>query len=284
MIRTSLLLTATALLSGCFLFPEKPIPSITLRVAVNDIYCTDTACECVHDVAARTYTETQEKLASEHDITLQIDYFIDSYQLEDAIHSGEYDAVICKPWSALRLNKEAGTDFQRIADVLDPNNNFWLTGMVIVPEDSPIQSLDELSGKHIVLGETDAYEKSYAAFNLFANHAIAPGKIDMHASCGENIGELLDGNADAAVVSDYALSADCAADFADPDDFRVLAHTDMIPLTSVMLDMNKFDDAAERRIKKAFLSINGTNAPASMISEGFSDPWPWHPRELDEMR
>ncbi|MBN2686522.1 MAG: PhnD/SsuA/transferrin family substrate-binding protein [Pontiellaceae bacterium] len=251
---------------------------------MNDIYCTDTACECVHDVAARTYEETQEKLASEHDITLQIDYFMDSYQLEDAILSGDYDVVICKPWLALRLNKQAGTDFQRIADVLDPNNNFWLTGMVIVPKDSPIQSLDELSGKHIVLGETDAYEKSYAAYNLLANHAIAPGKIDVHASCGENIGELLDGNADAAVISDYALSADCAADFADLDDFRVLAHTEMIPLTSVMLDINKFDDDAERRIKKAFLSINETNAPASLLSQGFSDPWPWHPRELDAMR
>ncbi len=284
MIRTSLLLTATALLSGCFLFPKNPDTSITLKVAVNDIYCTDTACECVHDVAARTYAETQELLAAQQDITLQIDYFMDSYQLEDAIRSGEYDVVICKPWSALRLNKEAGTDFQRIADVLDPDNNSWLTGIVIVPTDSPIQSIDELSGKHIYLGETDAYEKSYAAFNLLANHAIAPGKIDMHASCGENIGELLDGNADAAVVSDYALSADCAADFADPEDFRILAHTDMIPLTSVMLDMNKFGGKDARRIKKAFLSISGTNAPASMISQGFSDPWPWNPRELDEMR
>ncbi|MBN2704635.1 MAG: PhnD/SsuA/transferrin family substrate-binding protein [Pontiellaceae bacterium] len=280
MIRTLLLLTATTLLSGCFLFSRKTDTSIVLKMAVNDIYCADTACECVHEVAARTYAETQEIMASEHDITLQIDYFTDSYQLEAAVLSGKYDAVICKPWSVLRLNKEAGTDFQRIADLLDPNNNFWLTGIVIVPKGSPIQSLDELSGKHILLGKPDEYEKSYAAYNLFANHAIALGKIDMNESCRENIRELLDGNADAAVVSDYALSADFATDFADYDDFRILAHTDMIPLTSVMIDMNKFKDADERRIKSAFLSINGTNAPASLISEGFSDPWSWKPREL----
>lgn len=273
MIRTLLLLTVATLLSGCFLFSGKTDTSIVLKMAVSDIYCADTACEYVHEVAARTYAETQKILASEHDITLRIDYFTDPNQLEKAILSGKYNAVICKPWSALRLNKEAGTDFQRIADLLDPNNNFWLTGIVIVPKDSPIQSLDELSGKHILLGEPDAYETSYAAYNLFANHAIAPGKIDMNDSCRENIRELLDGNADAAVVSDYALSADY-------DDFRILAHTDMIPLTSVLLDMNKFEDADERRIKNAFLSINGTNAPASLISQGFSDPWPWNPREL----
>lgn len=276
MIRNILLLTAATLLSGCFLFSGKTDTSIVLKVAVNDIYCADTACEYVHEVATRTYAETQKILASEHDITLRIDYFTDSNQLEEAILSGKYNAVICKPWSALRLNKEAGTDFQRIADLLDPNNNFWLTGIVIVPKDSPIQSLDELSGKHILLGKPDAYETSYAAYNLFANHAIAPDKIDMKDSCGENIRELLDGNADAAVVSDYVLSAG----FADYDDFRILAHTDMIPLTSVMLDMNKFNDADERRIKSAFLSINGTNAPGSLISQGFSDPWSWNPREL----
>ena len=241
--RFALTIVSIALLCGCT--EPKPQDRLTLKVAVNDIYCTDSACECVHYVAARTYTETLEKLSGEYGIYLQLDYFIEPYQLEDTIKSGEYDGVICKPWLALRLQKEAGADFRQIVDLLDPGNNRWLSGIVIVTADSPIMSLKELNGKHVCLGEPDAYEKHQAAKRLFASEKVLPGKIDMYASCIENIGALMDREADAAVVSDYALSADCAVDFAHPDDFRILAHTEKIPLTALMLDMNKHTSLEE---------------------------------------
>jgi ABC-type phosphate/phosphonate transport system substrate-binding protein len=278
--RTALTIASMALLMGC----ATPDPEIrlALKVAVNDIYCTDTACSCVHDVAARRYKQTLEELADQYAIDLQFDYFIEPYQLEDAIRSGMYDGALCKPWLVMRLQQETGSDFRRIVDVLDPNNNRWLTGIVIVTTNSPIMSLRELDGKHVYLGESDAYEKHQAARRIFAKEAIVPGRIDTNASCGENIGVLLDGKADAAVVSDYALSADCAVDFANADDFRILAHTEMIPLTSVMLDMNKVSAADAQRLKKALLDLSGEDAPESLLGDGFVDPWLWNPPELEE--
>jgi ABC-type phosphate/phosphonate transport system substrate-binding protein len=273
-------IASIALLCGCA--APKPEDRLTLKVAVNDIYCTDTACSCVHYVAGRTYPETLEKLSEQHGIDLQFDYFIEPYELEEAIETGVYDGVLCKPWLALRLQQDIGADFRRIVDVLDPDNNRWLTGMVIVTADSPITSLKELNGKHIYLGEPDAYEKHQAAARLFAREGIVPGKIDTHASCGENIGALLDGKADAAVVSDYALAADCAVDFANADDFRILACTEKIPLTSLMLDTNKVDAGAARRLKKALLALSGNDAPESLLSAGFVEPSQWNPPELEE--
>jgi len=224
-----LLLVGVAFLSSCSR-PPAPGPQ-PLKIAVNDIYCMDTACACVHDVAARTYPQTLEKLNLEHGIKLELVYFTETYQLEDAIASGECDGALCKPWYALRHQQEAGADFRRIVDVLDPNNNQWLAGILIVPVDSPIQTPEELNGKHLYIGEVDAYEKHHAVKRLLEQKGIKPAKIDTNASCGENVGVLLDGEADAAVVSDYALSADCAVDFAAPEDFRILAHTEQIPLT-----------------------------------------------------
>ena len=274
----NLVITAgLTLLFGCA--SNKPLE---LRLAVNDIYCMDTACSCVHDVAARTYPQALKKLKSEYGLDLQLVYFTETYQLEDAIASGEYDGALCKPWHAFRHEKEAGADFRRIVDVLDPNNNRWLTGTLIVPVNSPIQTLEELNGKHLYIGQADAYEKHHAAKRLLEQKGIKPAKIDTHASCGENIGVLLDGEADAAVVSDYALSADCAADFAKPEDFRILAQTEKIPLTSLMLDMNKVAEADARRLTAALLALSGSNAPETLLGNGFVEPSPWNPPELEK--
>lgn len=212
---------------------------------------------------------------------MQLDYFAEPYELEDAILSGAYDGVLSKPWTALRLQKAAGASYERIADVLDPNNNRWLTGIVIVPSNSPIQSLEELNGKNLFLGQDDAYEKHQAAKRLLDEKGIKPASIGTNASCSENIGVLLDEEADAAVISDYALSADCAVDFANPDDFRILARTEQIPLTSLLLDMNKVTPADAARLQQALFSISGNNAAESLLSKGFVMPAPWNPPELE---
>lgn len=278
------LIISASLVLLCSCASNKPEEATTvLKIAVNDIYCTDTACACIHGVAARTYPETLEKLKTEYGIELELVYFSETYQLEDAIAAGEYAGVLAKPWLALRHQKEAGADFQRIVDLLDPRNNRWLAGIVIVPVDSPIQSLEELKGKHLYIGQADAYEKHYAAKRLLEKKGIQPARIDANASCGENIGVLLDGEADAAVVSDYALSADCAADFARPEDFRILAQTEQIPLTSLLLDMNRVSAADAMRLKEALLALSGKNAPETLLGNGFVEPAPWNPPELKEV-
>jgi len=268
-----------ALLCGC-VQPPAPVP-IELKIAVNDIYCMDTACSCVHDVAARTYPQTLEQLRAEYGIVLHLVYFTETYQLEDAIASGDYDGALCKPWYALRHEKEAGANFRRIVDVLDPNNNRWLTGIFVVPIGSPIQTLKDLDGKHLYIGQTDAYEKHQAAKRLLEQRGIVPAKIGTNASCSENIGVLLDEKADAAVLSDYSLLADCAVDFARPEDFRILEHTERIPLTSLILDMNKVGKADADRLQKALLALSGKGAPETLLGNGFVEPAPWNPPELE---
>ena len=280
--RKGLILCSMLMLFGCATKQADNGP-VVLRIAVNDIYCLDTACYCVHGVAYRTYPETLEQLEAACGIRLEPVYYPETYQLEDAIASGEYDGALCKPWFAFRHAKAAGADFRRIADILDPNQNRWLSGIVIVPVDSPIQALEELNGKHLFIGQKDAYEKHYAALRLLEQKGIRPARIDHHASCSENIGVLQDGEADAAVISDYALSADCAVDFARPEEFRILAHTEQIPLTSLILDMNRVSEADAGRLKEALLAVSGEQVPETLLGTGFVEPAPWNPPELEEV-
>lgn len=275
-----LLMLAVVALGGCR-SPQEPAELLTLRLAVNDIYCMDTACACVHHVAARTYGETQELLKATYGIDLQLDYFIEPYDLEKAILSGEYDGAICKPWTALVMGKKAGIDFDRIVDTLDPSNGQWLTGIVVVPVDSPIQTMADLQGKSIVIGDPDGYEKHYAAKRLFKQKELGFQRVETTASCIENLGKLMDGEIDAAVVSDYALTADCAVDFASPEDFRILGRTERIPLTSVLIDSGKVAVTDRVRLQAALLRITAEGAPESMLGKGFVEPSEWNLVELE---
>jgi ABC-type phosphate/phosphonate transport system substrate-binding protein len=253
-----------------------------VKLALNDIYCKDTACACVHYIAARTYGETQKLLKEQYNIDLQIDYFMETYELEDALLSGKYDGVICKPWLALKLEKKSDIEYERIADILDPSNNQWLTGIVIVSTNSPARSLKDLAGKKIVIGDADSYEKHYATKRLFANAHVVFGKVLETASCIENIGKLMDGEVDAAVISDYSLVADCAVDFAKPADFRIIARTERIPLTSVLINDDKLTDDEQDRLQAALLAITKKGVPKSFLSRGFVKPAKWEPPELED--
>ena len=85
---------------------------------------------------------------------------------------------------------------------------------------------------------------------------------------------------DAAVISSYALTASCAVDFAKPEDFRTLATTEEMPLTSVLVDLEKVTPAAATRLQRALLALSGDRTPADLTGKGFVDPVPWQPAQV----
>jgi ABC-type phosphate/phosphonate transport system substrate-binding protein len=168
-------------------------------------------------------------------------------------------------------------DYKRIADIQDPDNNLYLWGMLIVPKASSVKSLADITGKRLAMGKDDGYEKYYAAFELLHKNKIRPAKIMHRESCLENIGLMLDGKADAAIVSHYVLVADCAVDMVKPDDFRQIAVTVKIPLTSVVLDFNKVSAVNAVRLRQALLEISKHEIP-DFLGSGFVLPQAWTPQ------
>ncbi|MCK9303897.1 MAG: PhnD/SsuA/transferrin family substrate-binding protein [Bacteroidales bacterium] len=259
---------------------------LVVKLAVNEAYCKLTACSCIHDLASRDYAELQELLKSKYNIDLQITYFIEEYDLADTVLSGQYDGFISKPWliynQVYNQSEERDKNLKRIADLLDINNNQWLTGIFIVKKDSPLNSMSEINGKVFVAGQQDSYEKYHSPLTLLAKDNIVPSEIINKSSCLENLNILMDGDADVAVISDYTLTASCAVDVANPEDFSIIGETEQTPLCSVILDMSKVNESEALRLQKALLELSGDNAPAGLISKGFVHPAKWTPLRFSE--
>jgi ABC-type phosphate/phosphonate transport system substrate-binding protein len=257
--------------------PATDSKPLVLTIGVNDIYCRKTACDCIGEIATRSYDGVLAALAKQHGITLELTYFMEVMDLDKAILARRFDGVLCKPWTALRHAKQSGANFTRVADVLDPDNHATMTGWIVVPATSPIQMLADLNGKRLVFGQPDSYEKHAAPLLLLAAAGVKPISGQYFSSCGENLDALMNGTVDAAVISSYALSASCAVDFAKPEDFRTIAKTAEMPLTSLLVDLKKVSPATTTRLQQALLTISGNHTPKDLCGKGFVAPLPWQP-------
>jgi ABC-type phosphate/phosphonate transport system substrate-binding protein len=253
---------------------QKPL---VLKIAVNDIYCRKTACECIGQVATRSYDTLVADLMSRHHITLELTYFMEVFDLQKAILANRYDGVLCKPWTALQYSNKTQARFKRVADLQDPDNKALMTGVFLTLTGSPVRTLADLQGKRIALGQEDSYEKHQAPLQVLAAKHIQPAEQLLFSSCSENLSALLDGKVDVAVVSSYALTATCAVDFAKPEDFRTLAKTETMPLTSLLVDLDKVPAAAAARLQAALLDASGAKVPEDLLGKGFVLPASWKP-------
>jgi ABC-type phosphate/phosphonate transport system substrate-binding protein len=253
---------------------------LVLKIAVNDIYCRKTSCSCISNIATRDYTVFLSDLKSNHKITLKFTYFMEVFDLEKALQTKKFDGVLCKPWTALRLADKVGAKYLRVADILDPNDKATMNGQFVVTANSPIRSLEDLQGKPIAVGQRDSYEKYQSPMRMLAAKNIQPQKALCFSSCGENLDALLSGKVDAAVISSYALTASCAMDFMKPGDVKTIAETEPMPLTSLILDMNKVSAVDAARLQAALVAESGGKAPKDLAGHGFVLPASWRPSPL----
>jgi ABC-type phosphate/phosphonate transport system substrate-binding protein len=260
---------------------QKPM---VLKIAVNDIYCRKTACSCIAKIATRSYDSILAELKGRHNITLEFTYFMEVFDLQKALLANRYDGVLCKPWTALRLSKRMHADLKRVADIPDPSGQALMGGMFLTSAKSPIRSLDDMQGKRIAIGQEDSYEKYQAPLRMLAAKNIRPAERLSFNSCGENISALMDGKVDVAVVSSYALTASCAVDFAKAEDFKTIATTEKMPLTSLILDMKKISESDAARLQAALLDVSGDKVPKDFTGKGFVLPASWVPEPLTDQK
>lgn len=268
--------------------PEGPAGGegpLKVLVGVNEPYCAKTACKCVDFAATRDFEPLRRKLQARFGIDLEWRYYPgDLYEMQRHVRDGRLDGALAKPWPILKVAREAGRDYLRVADLPGPAGNADLRGIVVVPKDSPVRSWADLAGKRLALGQADAYEKHHAALDLLRGRGVDPGRLRLleFSSCLENIGAVLEGKADAAVVSDYAFDADCLVDVAKPEDFRVLGQTEpAIPAVSLMVDAGRVPAAAANRLRRALMELNGDpELEKPLLGKGFERARPWAPPEL----
>lgn len=256
---------------------QQGLPPLELVAGVNDVYCRDSSCKCIEQIATRQYGEFCRKLKERYNINLKLVYFIEPYDLDKAFRDGKFDAVLCKPWLVFRNPEGRSVNMVRVADLQDIHGDPGLWGTVIVPKDSSIRKLKDLSGRTVAYGQPDAYEKHQGALALFEHKGIRiPGdKLVEKASCLECLDLLMKGSVDAAVISNYALTADCAVDVTTPDAWRVIGVTEKIPLTSFIIDLKRVSHEDALRMQRALIELSHDQLPPSMSGGGFVKPASW---------
>ncbi len=257
--------------------PVAQLKPLRLKIAVNDIYGRKTACSCISKIATRSFDTLVADLRDRHQITLELTYFMEVFDLQQAILANRYDGVLCKPWTALQYSNQSPARFKRVADLLDPDDKPLMSGVFLTLSGSPIRTLADLQGKRVAMGQADSYEKNQAPLGMLAASHVKPAELLYFSSCGENLSALLDGKVDVAVVSSYALTASCAVDFTKPEDFRTVAETAKMPLTSLLVDLNKLPAAEAIRLQAALLEVSGARAPQDLLGKGFVLPASWQP-------
>jgi ABC-type phosphate/phosphonate transport system substrate-binding protein len=258
--------------------PAKPgQPPLKLVVGVNDVYCKDSSCKCVEHIATRQFGDFCRKLKERHGIGVEMVYFVEPYELDAAFSAGKFDALLCKPWLVFRRPEGRGGRMTRVADLQDVNGGTGLWGTVIVPKDSTLKKLADISGRRVAIGQTDAFEKHQGVLALFQREGIKipQDKLVEKASCLECLDLLMNGSVDAAVISNYALTADCAVDVTTPDAFRVIGQTEKIPLTSFMIDLKRVSHDDALRVQRALVELSKNELPPSMSGGGFVEPVSW---------
>ncbi len=254
--------------------PPKPL---RLKIAVNDIYCSKTACSCISKIATRSFDTVVANLQAHHQITLELTYFMEVFDLQKALRANQYDGVLCKPWTALQYEGKTPARFKRVADLLDPDDKALMSGVFLTLAGSSVRTLADVQGKRLALGQEDSYEKHQAPMMMLDAGHIQPSAQVFFSSCGENLNALMDGTVDVAVVSSYALSASCAVDFAKAEDFRTLAQTEKMPLTSLLVDLAKVPAPEALRLQAALLDVSGAQTPKDLLGRGFVLPASWRP-------
>lgn len=264
--------------------PPKPGKApLKLVVGVNDVYCKDSSCKCIEQIATRQYGDFCRVLKERYNIELQFVYQIEPYDLDKEFLAGKFDAMLCKPWLIFRRPSGRSAQMVRVADLQDLHGNTGLWGVVIVPKDSTLKKLADISGHRVAYGQIDAYEKHQGVTTLFQREGIKipADKLVEKASCLECLDLLMSKKADVAVISNYALTADCAVDVTSPDAWRVLGQTEKIPLTSFMVDLKRISREDALRVQRALVDLSREALPKSMSGGGFVEPTSWKvPREL----
>lgn len=210
-----------------------PVHRQPLRIVVMDPLAAPLACECVAGYAQRDYGKLGTFMEKRLRRPIEIAHAED---LREAlrINPGKVHLIIGKRSVVVFDAARTKTAIRPLAMLTDKTGSTDLTGLIVVRHDDSAKSVAELNGRRILLGPEDSDERHSAAAALFkARGAPLPAQVQTKPSCNEAALAVVEGQADAAVISSYAMPLLEGCDVIDKGALRVLARTRPVPFVAV---------------------------------------------------
>lgn len=250
-----ILLTAVFVLTSCE--KSKPVDVETkpaLNIVVMDPLSDRLACDCVEGYAQRKYDNLAEFLEKQLSRKVWIRYgesLIETLR----VNPGRIDVIIGKSSVVKYDMNKAGISGDSIAALTGKNGSTKMNGLFVVRGDDKAKTTSDLNGYKIMFGPQWETEKSTAAIKALKSRSISiPKEIARGSTCNASALAVIERDADAAVISSYALALLEGCDTIDKGQLRVVGKTDEVDFITVFATSSLSPDGREE-IVKALLAV-----------------------------
>ncbi len=216
--------------------PPHSSPALVpaLHVSVMDPLAAQLACACVAGYAQRRYDVLADVLERALGLPVRLHYTEDL-----AAHTGQPapaipDIVIGSYTRVLYDAERLGVTAQPLALLSDKDGAVALHGIFVVRHADDAQSIDDLEGYRILFGPQDSGEKHYAPLATLEAHGIPVQESPcISPACSSAALAVIEREADAAVISSYALPLLLGCGSVAPGELRRVGETGALPFITV---------------------------------------------------
>ena len=191
------------------------------------------ACDCVEGYAQRKYNELGKFMEKQLGQPVKLSY---GENLPDILKAnpGHVDLLIGKESIILFDAAEIKMTIRPIARLTDKSGTTNLRGLFVVRHNDRARSVEDLKGYKILFGPEDEAEKNTAAIAaLKAKGVPIPQQVETSSSCSTAAVAVVEKEADAAVISSYALALLEGCSTIDKGELRVVGQTSDVPFITV---------------------------------------------------
>lgn len=222
-----------ALLAGCMLSWPASAEAPPMTVLVMDPLAADLACPCVEGYAQRDYRALGTFLTQQLKRPVEI-RFAEAVPAATGAET-PFPALIIGKDSVIRFDAHRkGVTIRPLARLTDLKGQTTLTGLFVVRSASPLQTLADLRGKRIQFGPEASAEKHGAARKALADAGVSlPAQVATSLTCNDSAVVVDEGDADAGVISSYALPLVTGCKVIPEGVLRCIGETAPLPFITV---------------------------------------------------
>jgi len=212
------------------------------------------ACDCVAGYAQRKYDRLGVFLEKRLGRPVEISYTeaLPSPRVETP---EQIDLIIGKFSVVMYDAKKAAINARTVAMLTDQNGTVTLTGLFVVRQDDPAKSIEDLEGYRILFGPEDSIEKRERAFAALEAFGLPiPKDPATSPSCNTAAIAVTEKEADAAVISSYAMPLLEGCGTIDKGALRIVGRTDPVPFICVFAT-DRVDPDTEKRLLQGLLDV-----------------------------
>ncbi len=211
----------------------------SLTLVVMDPLAAPLACDCVQGYAQRKYDRLGAFLQTKLNRPVKV-VFGETLQIGLEESGGEADLVIGKHSVVLDGAGNAEMNLLPLAQLTGQDDSVHQTGLLVVRQNDPAQSVTDLEDYRIIFGPADCDEKHSAIMELLRDNQIAiPEEPEVAGACSMAAKQLMELDSDiqaAAVISSYAEPLLEGCGNIQKGDLRVVGETQPVPFVTAFVN------------------------------------------------